>query len=135
MWFGHESLKGLSCSYDAAKDLLITFMMNWLLSMWNLGRPDFCRSYEPTGIRKEKKTRREIQAKWTKKRWVQKRIKDLSKKQETLRRVFFILRGKDVISLSYALEYLVNFAYYCTSLDEELKAEAPPETTLATYIS
>ena len=25
MWFGHELLKGLSCSYDAAKGLLITF--------------------------------------------------------------------------------------------------------------
>ena len=54
MWFGHELLNGLSCSYDAAKDLLITFMMNWLLSMWNLGRPNFCKSYEPTRIRKEK---------------------------------------------------------------------------------
>ena len=45
------------------------------------------------------------------------------------------LGGEDVISLSYALEYLVNFAYYCTSLGEELKAKAPPETTIATYIS
>ena len=28
------------------------------------------------------------------------------------------LGGKDVISLSYALEYLVNFAYYFISLGE-----------------
>ena len=39
------------------------------------------------------------------------------------------LGGEDVISLSYALEYLVNFAYYCTCLGEELKAKAPPKTT------
>ena len=61
MWFGHELLNILSCSYDAAKDLLITFMMNWFLSMWNLGRPDFCKSYEPTRIRKEKPEERSEQ--------------------------------------------------------------------------
>ena len=48
--------KELNGTYDAANDLL---MMNWLLPMKNLGRPDFmlqekCRSYEPTRIRKEK---------------------------------------------------------------------------------
>ena len=59
---GHELLKGLSGSYDAAKDFLITFMMNWLLSMWNLGSPDFCRSYKPTRIKEEKPEERSEQS-------------------------------------------------------------------------
>ena len=37
----------------------------------------------------------------------EKNKKILSKKQETPRTVFFLLGGKDVISLSYDLEYFV----------------------------
>ena len=33
--------------------------------------------------------------------------------KRTPRTVFFLLGGKDVISLPYAVEYFVIFAYYC----------------------
>ena len=61
--FGHELLKGLSCSYDAEKRLA-HFIWWWIDSyLWNLGRPDFCRSYEPTRIIKEEPKERFEQGK------------------------------------------------------------------------
>ena len=63
MWFGHELLKGLSCSYDAAKDLLITFMMNRFLSMWNLVDQIFAGPTNPQGLEKEEPKERFEQGK------------------------------------------------------------------------
>ena len=37
--------------------------------------------------------------------------------------------------LSYALEYFVIFAYYCTCLGEELKAKASPRQHLVAFKS
>ena len=48
--------------------------------------------------------------------------------------MFFLLGGKDVVSLSYALQYLVFFAYFCTSLGEELKAKAPTQDNTSWFI-
>ena len=43
------------------------------------------------------------------------------------------LGGKDVISLSYAVEYLVNFAYYSISLDEGSRPRPHPRQHLVAY--
>ena len=73
-----------------------------------MGRPDFMlqensRSYEPARIRKiERDPSKAKQEEMTR----EKNKKIFSKKQETPRTVFFLLGGKDVISLPCALEYL-----------------------------
>ena len=72
--------------------------------MKNLGRPDFMlqekyRSNEPTRIRKE----REIRARQEK---MTPEKNESYRNQKTPKTVFFLLVGKDVISLPYALEYL-----------------------------
>ena len=43
------------------------------------------------------------------------------------------LGGEDVISLSYALEYLVNFPYYCISLGEGSRPRPHPRQHLVAY--
>ena len=55
MWFGHESLKGLSCSYDATKGLLITFHDEWtcIYEIWV--DPIIAGPTNPQGSEKKKK--------------------------------------------------------------------------------
>ena len=61
MWFGHELLKGLSCSYDVAKGLLISFHdeLTLIYEIWV--DPIFAGPKNPQGSERKKPKERSKQ--------------------------------------------------------------------------
>ena len=61
LWFGHELLKGLSCSYDAAKALLISFHdeLTLIYEIWV--DPIFAGPKNPQGSERKKPKERSKQ--------------------------------------------------------------------------